>query len=88
MSGPARQSPPEPTRVEVAARLQGLIDGRLSREEVATWAKRWVTADDPRIRDQAVWSVLQSMSGADLISTDRPYLYGLEDFQAWLEELK
>ena len=88
MSGHARQAPAAPSRTEVAHRLQGLAEGVFSRGEVASWAKQWVLADDPQVSDRAVWRALQSMSGADLISTDRPFLYGPEDFRAWLQELK
>jgi hypothetical protein len=87
MSAHDKQAPAEPNRSEVEDRLQRLVDGRLSRDEVAAWAKQWVLADDPRISDPTVWRVLQSMSGADLISTDRPFLYDTEDFEAWLTEL-
>jgi hypothetical protein len=76
-----------PGRAKVAEQLRGLIEGRHTREEVASWAQRWVAIDDLDVPDQATWSVLRSMCGADLISTDRPFLYEVEDFTSWLREL-
>jgi hypothetical protein len=35
-----------------------------------------------------VWNAIQHLSGADLITTDRPYLYGITDFVEWLKPLR
>lgn len=74
-----------PTRDEVKAKLAKLISGHLSRDEVASWASQWVSAREPSVDDPAVWSALKSLSAADMISLDRPYLYNEIDFKAWLE---
>jgi hypothetical protein len=44
-------------------------------------------ANDARVEDVRVWETLKNLAMADLVSTDRPYLYGREDFQTWLTEL-
>jgi hypothetical protein len=77
-----------PSREEIASVLRQLISGEKSRGEASEWASRWVCADDTRVTDKAVWEALTSLLGADLISTDRPYFYAVEDFAAWLKELK
>lgn len=80
-----------PTREDVAAVLRSLIQGHKTREEVSAWATEYIVFDDPAIypevEDEAVWEALEALTGANLISTDRPYLYGAEDFQNWLDEL-
>jgi hypothetical protein len=40
------------------------------------------------VNDLAVWEALADMSAADMITTDRPYLYGETDFAAWADELR
>ncbi len=78
-----------PSRPEVVIQLQGLIDGVYTREEVSQWATKWVVEDDPdtEISDEGVWNALESLSGADTPTTDRPYLFEVEDFKIWLAEL-
>ena len=49
---------------------------------------QWVFARDARVDDPAVWAALNNLQGADAPSTDRPYLYGEVDFQAWLDEVR
>ena len=80
-------APPPPSRKEVEAKLRELISGKRSRQEVADWASQWIRASEPRVGDPAVWKALTSLVGADMLTTDRPYLYGEDDFRAWLEEL-
>jgi hypothetical protein len=75
-----------PTRREVAAVLRRLIAGEQSRQSAAAWASNWVLAD-ARVSDSAVWEALQLIGAADLITTDRPFLYNEADFQACLNSL-
>jgi hypothetical protein len=75
-----------PSRTDVITRLRALIAETMSRQEVASWASAWLRGD-PQVDDQGVWNALNSLAMADLISTDRPYLYGREDFEAWLSDL-
>ncbi len=81
-----------PTRTYVEAKLLDLIEGRASREEVSLWAEYWLHEDFVKGRDlfddTVVLDGLEALSMADAPSTDRPYLYGEEDFQAWLQELR
>jgi hypothetical protein len=77
-----------PTRGEVEERLLDLLEGRASRENVAKWAAQWVRMENPPIDDASVWKALTQLSGADMISTDRPYLYDENDFHSWLRELR
>jgi hypothetical protein len=79
--------PPAPTRGEVERQLLDLAEGRVTRETAADWAGQWVYAD-ARVDDGVVWDALVTLTGADMISTDRPYLYDADDFRHWLERLR
>jgi hypothetical protein len=76
-----------PSRSEVIDKVRLLIQESASREEVATWAVKWVIADHPPDMDHTVWEALKFLSGVDLISTDRPYLFMVEDFERELAML-
>lgn len=74
-----------PDREQVEAKLADLASGKITREEAAAWADRY---DLDAINDESVFDALELLAGADMISTDRPYLYGPEDFRAWLAEFR
>lgn len=80
--------PPAPTREEVRAKLFGLLDGSVTREEAHDWAVQWIGARDPEVDDEVVWQGLTTIILADAHGGDRPYLYGDEDFGAWLAEFE
>jgi hypothetical protein len=75
-----------PTRTEIRQKLDALIDGTASREDVANWASQWVILPNSNVHDEAVWRALTRLSGADLKTTDRPYLHDDEDFASWLSD--
>lgn len=80
-----------PTRTELATVIKALIKGERTREDVADWASEYVVYDEPiypDVTDEVVWEMLNTLGGADLISLDRPYLYEVQDFLKWLDELK
>ena len=77
-----------PTIEEIESRLEALIRTECSREEVADWAARWVRMDVPPIEDPRIWGAIEKLSGADMPSTDRRYLYDENDFNNWLKELR
>ncbi len=76
-----------PSRTEIAQILRGLLAGTLSRAEASRWAEPWITGD-ARVGDRAVWSALELLGAADLISSDRPYLYEAVDFENCLSQLE
>ena len=83
-----RLAPPPPSREEVEQKLVDLIAERITPEDADAWAWRWVVADDPGIKDDNLWEAVSRLAGCALPSTDRPYLYGREDFEHWLAELR
>jgi len=76
-----------PSRSEVTEKFQQLLQEVASREGVATWAQKWVIADNPTDMEKDIWEALQFLASADLISTDRPYLYSAQDFERELAKL-
>ena len=82
-----------PDRAALVERLRALVadaDRPGLRDETSTWAGRERERLDDRDvagMDEVAWSVLLAMIGADAPTVDRKWLYGPEDFQAWLDEL-
>jgi len=84
----SEHAPNFPSREQVAARLRQLISGAEDRREAANWASQWVTRfDEAGFSDRKLFDAIVCLSAADLISTDRPYLYGQADFEKWLHDL-
>ncbi|MGV3604803.1 MAG: hypothetical protein ACO1RA_00235 [Planctomycetaceae bacterium] len=73
-----------PTRADVADKLKQLLAGTLTRQAASDWASICLLNSVP-VSDNDVWNALELLGGADLISTDRPFLYMDVDF---LEALK
>jgi hypothetical protein len=83
-------SVPEPTRQKVRAKLEALIAGTATREDVNDWAAPWVREDPgySEVHDSAVWNALSNLFGADLQEAQGQFLHGKEDFEAWLQEFE
>jgi hypothetical protein len=82
------EPPPPPTSEEVEDRLVQLVTGRATAEEVADWAARWDSADDPGIDDPHIWDTIGTLAGADLKTGPSTCLHGQSDFEHWLEEFR
>ena len=80
------KSPSAPTRDEVVSVLRRLIEGKITREVASAWASPWVIRLED-VNDRHVSRALESLSGADMITTDRPYLFMESDFKRWLRDL-
>lgn len=77
-----------PTKEDAAEVLRQLISGKITRENASDWANPWMLPEKAdSIGDYDLYHCLECLSAADMISTDRPYLYGTEDFESWLQEL-
>ncbi|MEO2076626.1 MAG: hypothetical protein ABGX20_14750 [Bacillus sp. (in: firmicutes)] len=75
----------QPTLREIIDRLQAVLDGQLTREEVADWASRYVMADDLTIHDEIVWDFIQILSGIDLLDSPTSYLHDEGDIHNWIK---
>ncbi|HHR8284187.1 TPA: hypothetical protein ACS9WW_004178 [Salmonella enterica subsp. enterica serovar Muenchen] len=77
-----------PTRHEIASIINKLKTGAMDRTYAAQWAFSVIDADDIRVTDQVAWNVIQSLGAVDLLSSDRDYLYGIDDLNDWLRLLE
>jgi hypothetical protein len=84
--GPDKGSFPE--RRVVEERLQGLLDERLTREEVAAWAWPFVEQPHPPVTDFPAWDALESLAMCDGRHDNGNYMYDKVSFRAWLEQLR
>jgi hypothetical protein len=76
-----------PTTAEIANVLRALVDGSMTRESAVRWASIWAITKADDVHDVRLLRTLERIASVDLVSTDRPYLYGKEDFTVWLTEL-
>lgn len=77
-----------PTKEDVIERLRRLLDGSLTRAEIASWAYGWVVGD-ASIADEAIWDTLNALAMVELPGgDDREYLYVETDFHAWLDDIE
>ena len=79
-----------PDRQEVERKLELLIGGAVSREAASDWARPFIVEEGgpSDVSDEGAWAAIEKIGMADLPTSDRPYLYGIEDFKAWLDELR
>ncbi|MGW6006345.1 hypothetical protein ACWFNS_18290 [Oerskovia enterophila] len=59
----------QPGLDEIEARLVGLLDGSVTRDEADRWAGRWYTDDSLDWDDDSLWA-LEELFGIDLQQTD------------------
>jgi hypothetical protein len=77
-----------PTLADVAEMLRQLLAGAVSRREVSAWARQWVAAEHPDVRDDVAWRALARLGAADLKGGGSEFLYYDIDFHAWLDEVE
>ena len=77
-----------PTRVMVRAWLRQLAAGEISRDEAAALARQWVGEREREVTDEALWSPLERLAGADLETAPSEYLYDVWDFEVWLNDFE
>ena len=58
-----------------------VLEGKLTREEVASWAWKYVTDDslDIHIQDKKLWDLLVYVSGIDIKDSPEEYLHDEDD---------
>jgi hypothetical protein len=77
-----------PSRNEIVEITQRMLSGALTRSAVSEWACTWVVDGNCRVSDYEAWDAIVLLGAADMISTDRPYLYNEEDFVEMMKTLK
>jgi hypothetical protein len=76
----------QPSKQEMVSKLQKILSGELTREEVSTWAMLYIDNDELEIDDFAAWEFLKEIGGIDVIEAPDVYLYGDEDINKWISE--
>ena len=82
-----------PSRSAILNKFAALVSGELSPDDVSQWAETWLLADNPigsdvQVCDPFVREAIKLLAGADVQGEPGSFLYGKEDFQLWLENLK
>lgn len=72
-----------PFRASIELRLIDLIDGRITGDEAAAWARPFVADDRARAQDPSAWETLKSLSGAAGMDRDDS-----ETVRGWLEVMR
>ncbi|MGC4047198.1 MAG: hypothetical protein QM758_25655 [Armatimonas sp.] len=62
---------------------QRLATNEITREEAANWAMMFIIQDS-YIKDDALWSHIETISGADLKISETEYLHHQVDFENWV----
>ncbi|WP_035119760.1 hypothetical protein [Cohnella panacarvi] len=82
----------KPTIKEIVKRLNMVLDGTLTREEVSTWAETctrlFMDADGLKESDLTIWKYLDVVSGIDLKDSPTEYLHIEEDIKEWIERFQ
>lgn len=74
-------------REQVRGKMVALIQGTLTREEVADWALALIKDESANYSsDVTLWTALDRLAGADLQHGPGLYLHDAHDFQSWLDE--
>jgi len=78
----------QPTIEEVITKLKMVLEGKLTREEVASWAEKYVLDDtlDIHIKDKKLWDLLDFVSAFDIKVSPEKYLYREEDIKYWIRK--
>ncbi|GAC43915.1 hypothetical protein [Paenibacillus popilliae] len=78
----------QPTKEEVLSKLLSILQGSLTREEVADWASEFVMQDEPSVTDEVVWDLLKIASGVDIKASPDEYLHIEQDIMNWINKFK
>lgn len=76
----------EPTKEEVLNRFKLILQGTMSREEVADWASEYVMQDSPDVTNETVWDLLLIACGVDLKDSPDEYLHDEQNIKHWIKE--
>lgn len=76
----------QPTKEELLSRFEFILQGEISREEVADWASEYVMQDSPNVTDETVWELLILACGIDLKNSPDEYLHDEQNIKDWIKE--
>jgi len=76
----------QPNVKVIVGKLKDILSGKLSREDVADWAMKYIEDDEVRIIDFKAWELLKQVGGIDLPESPEIYLYTEEDIRKWISD--
>lgn len=72
----------QPTLEDISEKLQKIDDGKLSREQVAYWARGYMENEKRVVKtDSFAWCSLVIASMLDMMTDDNRYVYDVEDLR-------
>ena len=74
--------------VEIIEKLELVLNGLLTREDVSDWAGLYILNDELRISDEKVCKLLNIVFGMDTKDSPTEYLHTDEEIKGWIEEYK
>lgn len=78
----------QPNLETILDKLNDILVGNLSREDVTEWAMKFIEDDDLHIEDFEAWEFLKQVGGVDMIESPDSYLYTEDDIRLWISEKK
>ena len=82
----------QPTIEEVITKLKMVLEGKLTREEVASWAMKYVRDDslafDINRQDEKLWDLLDYVAGFDIKVSPEEYLHDEDDVKCWIRKFE
>lgn len=77
----------QPTKQEITSKLNDVIMGQISREDVSKWAMEYIRNDgNVYIEDLNLWHYLVAISKIDEMLSPNEYLYDECDISKFIEE--
>jgi hypothetical protein len=80
------------TAAEIVDAFEGLISGRLTREDAANWASKICAAHEsttieyvPASAEESIWKALNFLMGVDLRDSPNSYLHVVDDLVLYWE---
>lgn len=76
----------QPKMLIIIEKLNGILNGEISRDDVSSWSLQFIDDDDMRIDDLKVWELLKLVGSVDLYDSPESYLYMDDDIRKWILE--
>ena len=77
----------QPTKTQIFKKINLILDGKGSREEVCEWAFSYLSKDNIiAVSDIDAWHFLVAISNIDEMVAPDTYLYSIEDIKVIMKE--
>lgn len=75
-----------PSLSDIIEKLELVLKGFLTREEVSDWAAAFILDDELKIYDQNLFNLLNLVFGMDLKDSPTEYLHTEIEIKKWIEK--